>query len=340
MQRALELARLGRGRVAPNPLVGAVVVHGDRILGEGFHRAFGGPHAEVHAVDDALQKGHAALLSSSTLYVNLEPCSHHGKTPPCTDLILHHRIPHVVIANTDPFPAVNGNGIERLRAAGVIVETGVEVERGRWLNRRFFRFHEQQRPWIILKWAESLDGFLGPWSTDPKARRVSGPDAHRLVHRWRSEEAAIAVGSGTAVTDNPRLTVREWPGQDPVRVLFDRSGKVTGPLHLYDGSVRTLRFTCSPGVARTGVTTIVLDPDRSFYRQAFQRLYEEGLQSVLVEGGSMTLRNLIAESLWDEARIFTASHRLGDGVPPVTIRGRTLSVEKVGDDTLTRLLPE
>lgn len=339
MQRALDLARLGAGQVAPNPLVGAVLVHGDRILGEGFHVRFGGPHAEVNAVEDAIRRGHESLLREAELYVTLEPCAHHGKTPPCTDLILHHGIPRVYIANTDPFPQVNGRGIERLRSAGVEVQTGLEGEAGRWLNRRFFKYHEKQRPWILLKWAESLDGYLGPEPGQGGDRKISGPEAHRLVHRWRSEESAIAVGSGTALHDNPRLDVREWPGRSPVRILFDRNGKVNGPLHLFDGSVRTIRFTQGISDPIAGAETVSLPPGVSFYHKAFAWLHEAGLQSVLVEGGSLTLNNLLAAGLWDEARVFSSETRLGRGIPPVRIQGRTLSTEKVGRDTLTQLIP-
>ncbi len=339
MERALELARLGLGRVAPNPLVGAVLYQDGIILGEGYHEVFGGPHAEVRAVEDALRRGHEQRLKSSTLFVNLEPCSHHGKTPPCTDLILRYGIPKVVIANSDPFPAVNGTGIERLRAAGVDVLVGLEAEAGRWLNRRFFKFHEAKRPWILLKWAASLDGFLGMKTNDPVRRRISGPEAHRLVHRWRSEESAIAVGSITALNDNPQLTVREWPGQSPVRVLFDRTGRVQGNLQLFDGSVRTIRFSQKKMGPTAGVEEICLEEGSRFYHDAFTQLYNLGLQSVLVEGGSVTLNNLIAENLWDEARIFTAPVRLGSGVPAVMIQGKAVSTERIGDDLLTILHP-
>ncbi|MFN8181565.1 MAG: bifunctional diaminohydroxyphosphoribosylaminopyrimidine deaminase/5-amino-6-(5-phosphoribosylamino)uracil reductase RibD [Bacteroidia bacterium] len=340
MERALELARLGLGRVAPNPLVGAVLVQDGMILGEGYHEVFGGPHAEVRAVEDALRRGHEQRLKSSTLFVNLEPCSHHGKTPPCTDLILRYGIPKVVVANTDPFPAVNGTGIECLRAAGVEVQVGIEAEAGRWLNRRFFKFHVANRPWILLKWAASLDGFLGAKTNDPVGRRVSGSEAHRLVHRWRSEESAIAVGSATALNDNPQLTVREWPGRSPVRILFDRTGRVQGDLHLFDGSVRTIRFSQKIVGPTAGMEEIRLEEGSHFYRDAFASLYDLGLQSVLVEGGSVTLNNLISENLWDEARIFTSPVHLGEGVPAVSVQGRTLSTEQIGNDLLTVLVPK
>uniref|UniRef100_UPI003592F691 bifunctional diaminohydroxyphosphoribosylaminopyrimidine deaminase/5-amino-6-(5-phosphoribosylamino)uracil reductase RibD n=1 Tax=Persicitalea sp. TaxID=3100273 RepID=UPI003592F691 len=221
MQRALQLAEYGRGYVSPNPMVGCVLVADGRVIGEGWHRNYGGPHAEVQAVRDAEKRGNADLLKSATAYVTLEPCSHFGKTPPCANLLINKKIKKVVVANHDPNPLVAGRGLTLLKNAGIEVESGILAEEGQELNRRFFTFFCKKRPYIILKWAETADGFIGAAGGKPIA--ISNGYSSQRVHRWRSEEDAILVGRNTAFNDNPRLNVRHWPGQNPVRVVLDRN---------------------------------------------------------------------------------------------------------------------
>lgn len=239
MHRCLQLARLGAGAVAPNPMVGAVLVHEGRIIGEGYHRQYGCPHAEVDCLQSVLE-GDKHLIPQSILYVSLEPCAHFGKTPPCADLIIGHKIPHVVVGCRDPFPAVNGKGIEKLQAAGTHVEAGVLEAACRKLNERFFTFHQQHRPYVVLKWAQTADGKMA--KDGPERLLISNAMTNRLVHRWRSEEMAILVGTNTAWADNPSLTTRLWPGPNPVRLVVDLHLRLPKNLHLFDASAPTLVF--------------------------------------------------------------------------------------------------
>ena len=239
MYRCLQLAQAGAGHVAPNPMVGAVLVYNNRIIGEGYHREYGMPHAEVNCIA-SVKKEDLRLVNKSVMYVSLEPCAHYGKTPPCADLIIQYRIPKVVVGCRDPFPEVNGKGIEKLLAAGVNVTTGILEKECRELNKRFFTFHTQRIPYIVLKWAQSSDGAIA--ATDGSAIQISNAYSSILVHRWRSEEAAILVGTRTAMLDDPALTTRLWPGKNPVRLVIDRELKLPVSLRLFDESVPTVIF--------------------------------------------------------------------------------------------------
>ena len=312
MHRAIELARLASGYVAPNPMVGCVIVHQGRIIGEGYHEKFGGPHAEVNAIASVSD---VSLLADSTLYVTLEPCAHFGKTPPCSNLIIEKRIPRVVVGSLDPFPAVNGKGIEQLRMAGVQVETNVLAEECRFLNRRFFTFHEKQRPYVILKWAQSSDGFMDIDRSNGQVGSfmISHPDTQVLVHGWRAEEAAIVIGKNTLLNDNPSLTVRRVKGNNPLRVVL-----VSQPIDLST-------YQLSSAEAATWVLTDSAESSDGSIRHmacgnvhdvasALRRLYDENVLSVLVEGGARVLQSFIESGLWDEARIITGDKELGLGL--------------------------
>lgn len=295
MRRCLQLARCGEAGAPPNPMVGAVIVCDSRIIGEGYHRRCGGPHAEVNAINSVKEKD---LLSRSTIYVSLEPCAHYGKTPPCADLIIETGIRRVVIGCTDPFAKVNGLGIKKLREAGCEVQVGVLEQECRELNRRFFTFHEKHRPWIILKWAQSNDGFIG------KDERVilSNALTQTLVHRLRARSGAILVGTNTALMDNPTLTTRFWPGPTPLRLTIDRRGTLPPTLHLKDNSTPTVIYS------HENIEEILAD------------LYARGIQSLLVEGGAKLLQSFIEKGLWDEARIETAPLCLGQGTKAPTLK--------------------
>lgn len=343
MQRCLELAANGLGRVSPNPLVGAVIVHENRIIGEGYHRKYGEAHAEVNAIDQVLQKqgGAGGLLKKATLYVNLEPCAHQGKTPPCTDLIIKHGIPRVVIGVKDPSEKVAGKGIGQLREAGIEVVTGVLEEEASELNHRFITMNTRRRPYIILKWAETAQGYFAP--QESKQHWITGPLAKKLVHRWRSEEDAVMVGYRTALTDNPRLTVREWSGRDPVRIVVDPDLGLPANLHLFDHTVKTVVFNklktdvVAPpaGGAKGDIWYVQLESMDYLPQMVLYQLFLMDIQSVIIEGGVKTLQAFIWHGLWDEARIFTGTNELSEGIPAPVINGRKVSEEAVGPDRLS-----
>ncbi len=301
MYRCLQLARQGAGTTAPNPMVGAVLVHGQRIIGEGFTQPYGQAHAEVMCIG-SVTEADKALLPFSTLYVSLEPCAHFGKTPPCADLIIQSDIPAVVIGCTDPFAAVNGKGIERLRQAGIAVTEPVLEAACKALNKRFFTFHTLGRPYIFLKWAQSADGFIA----GPAGRTtISHAATNRLVHRRRSEEAAILVGTQTALTDNPQLTVRHWPGPQPLRLVVDRHNRLPASLHLLDGHHPTTVFTYQEKVQQGQTTYCRITPGTDELTQLLQHLHRMNVNSVLVEGGAILLQQFIQQQLWDEAMVIT-----------------------------------
>ena len=335
MQRCLDLARNGLGHTAPNPMVGAVIVHEGRVIGEGFHTACGKPHAEVEAVTQV--KDHT-LLAESTLYINLEPCNHQGRTPPCTDLILQKGIRRVVIGQTDPHETAGG-GIERLRSHGVEVITGVLEDQCRHLNCRFNTFHQQKRPYIILKWAQSKDGYVDTHRTDPATQppaRITDDSCRRLVHKWRSEEQAILAGSGTIRMDNPRLDVRHWAGRNPLRITIDRQGVCasTGDLHVTDGSTPTLVYTNVVTPAQHNLEFVRISSDEPVWPQILADLYARDIQSVLIEGGPTLLKTLIDSNLWDEARVFIGPGWLGDGIKAPEFPFQPVESEPVGQSDL------
>jgi diaminohydroxyphosphoribosylaminopyrimidine deaminase/5-amino-6-(5-phosphoribosylamino)uracil reductase len=318
MRRALDLARLGTGYARPNPVVGCVITHEGRIIGEGWHQQYGGPHAEVNAVASVTEPD---LLPRSRVYVTLEPCSHFGKTPPCADLLIEKQVAEVVVCNLDPNPLVAGRGIARLREAGIRVETGVLEQEGRWLNRRFFTFQEQQRPYVVLKWAETADGYLAGPYFQPVA--ISGPLAQVLVHQWRTEEQAILVGTRTALHDNPRLTAREWHGQNPTRLVIDKNLCLPPTHHLLDGSQPTIVYTYRERTNTTNLDFEMLSEAEDLFPQILQNLYARNVQSVLVEGGPTVLTSLLKDGLWDEARVIRSPKRLNGGVaaPHIALTG-------------------
>ena len=332
MRRALELAQLGTGYARPNPLVGCVVTHEDRIIGEGWHRQYGGPHAEVNALAAVADQ---ALLKEARVYVTLEPCAHHGQTPPCADLLIASGVPEVVVCNEDPFPLVAGRGITKLRAAGVHVETGLLAEEGRWLNRRFFTFQEKKRPYLVLKWAETADGFLAGRYYQPV--KISGPQAHLLTHQWRAEEQAILVGTRTALHDNPHLSLRDWPGQQPLRLTIDKNLCLPPTHNLLDGSQPTLIYTYRQPYHQLNLDLVTLSEADDLLPQVLHDLYQRQVQSVLVEGGPTVLNALLDAGLWDEIRVFRAPLKLGQGIaaPRLGLSGLR-SVENVGPDELFR----
>lgn len=313
MTRCLSLARGGAGNVAPNPMVGAVIVHQGQIIGEGFHRRCGEAHAEVNAIASVKDE---SLLKEATLYVNLEPCSHYGKTPPCAELIIRKQIPRVVVGCLDPFPEVSGRGVRMLRGAGVEVVTGV-MEREAWeLNRDFMTMQQLKRPYIYMKWAQSADGFMDRVRTDSSSPAVvlSSAEILRRVHRLRAHVSAIMVATQTALLDNPSLTVRHWAGKSPVRVVLDRTLRIPSGNHLLDGSVRTLIFTAQKAASRKNVEYITIDFEQSVLPQVLHELYLRRLNSLMVEGGATLLGHFLREGLWDQMFVETAPVYLGAGV--------------------------
>jgi len=310
--RCIQLAKNGLCNAAPNPMVGAVIVHNDTIIGEGYHIRCGEAHAEVNAVRSVKDE---SLLKESTIYVSLEPCSHHGKTPPCADLIINKGIPRVVVGCQDPFSLVAGRGIAKLREAGIEVKVGVLEEECRQLIRRFVTFNTLRRPFITLKWAESADGFIDLHRTEGHPYIFSSPLSSMLVHKRRAEHSAILVGRRTALLDNPSLTTRNWYGKNPVRMVIDKDLTLPKHLALFDGSVRTLVFTQREDISnRPNVEHIHLDFKIDILPQIMEVLYKEKLQSLMVEGGSILLQSFIDAGCWDEAYIEQSDAHLKDGV--------------------------
>ncbi|WP_297903159.1 bifunctional diaminohydroxyphosphoribosylaminopyrimidine deaminase/5-amino-6-(5-phosphoribosylamino)uracil reductase RibD [uncultured Parabacteroides sp.] len=324
MARCIELAKGGKGNTSPNPMVGAVIVHKGRIIGEGFHRKCGEAHAEVNAVASVKDE---SLLKDSTIYVSLEPCSHYGKTPPCAELIIRKGIPRVVVGCLDPFPEVSGRGVRMLREAGIEVVTGVMEKEARALNKAFMTLQTKGRPYIILKWAQSEDGFMDRLRSDVSepVAVLSSPATSRLVHKLRSEVAAIMVGTRTALLDNPSLNVRHWSGNSPVRVVLDRRLVIPDSYRLLDNSLRTLVFTERERENRENVEYIRIDFDRPVIKQVLGHLSALKLDSLLVEGGACLINSFVEADLWDEARVETAPVRLYQGVHAPVLRKGAVS---------------
>lgn len=331
MRRAIELAGLGLGTVSPNPLVGCVVVHQNRIIGEGWHQQFGGPHAEVNAIQSIQD---TTLLAGSTVYVNLEPCSHVGKTPPCADLLVSKRVKRVVIANRDPNPKVAGKGIRKLQEAGIEITEGILYDEGRWLNRRFFANMEEGIPYVILKWAETTDGKIA--AVGPVPSWISNTMSRQRVHQWRTQEDAVLVGARTAEIDNPFLTVREWSGRNPVRVVIDPSLRLPNSLHLFDGTQPTLRYNRVRDNGKPNLELIKIDGD-DLIPGILKNLVQRDIGSIIVEGGTQTLAAFIAGGFWHEARIFKSPSELGQGLQAPQILGDLVCEENLSGDTLTIL---
>ncbi|MCO4294489.1 bifunctional diaminohydroxyphosphoribosylaminopyrimidine deaminase/5-amino-6-(5-phosphoribosylamino)uracil reductase RibD [Solitalea sp. MAHUQ-68] len=339
IKRCIELALNGLGSVSPNPMVGAVIVCDGKIIGEGYHKKYGQAHAEVNAINAVLSKYDNAdeLLKRSTIYVSLEPCAHHGKTPPCADLIIKHSISKVVVGCVDPFAQVSGRGIERLKNAGIEVISGVLEKDCLALNKRFIIQQTQKRPYIILKWAQTAKGNFAP--ANGAEFWISGKRSKQLVHKWRTEEDAILIGSRTALIDNPQLTAREWVGKNPVRVVVDRELKLPSTLNIFDKSAKTIVYN----ELKIGVTDNIHFNSLEFneYLPQFMmyQLYLQDIQSVIIEGGANLLNQFIGYGLWDEARIFTSkaiqkSINEENWIKAPVIKGNLISTEMLDDDEL------
>jgi len=328
MRRCFELARLGQGTVAPNPMVGAVIVHGDRIIGEGYHKRYGQDHAEVNAVQ-AVRDEHRYLLPDSTLYVSLEPCSFHGNTPACTDLILRERIPRVVVSCLDLTPEVSGQGVRRLREQGVEVEVGLLAEQGRALAQSRNVFVTQQRPFVTLKYAQTSNGYFAP--SGNRQFWISNAYSKRLVHRLRAEHAAIVVGTRTARIDNPQLNNRLYGHRSPLRIVLDRTLVLPPDLRVFDGSQPTVVVTEREAKDRPNLSYWQLD-FRRLLPQLLQRLFQEKIGTLLVEGGVTLLRQFIEQEQWDTAYVFTGNAQLSDGLPaPLLPYGPKSQIQLAGD---------
>ena len=330
--RCIQLAKNGFGTTYPNPMVGSVIVHNNKIIGEGWHYKSGTPHAEVMAINSVKDK---SLLAQSTIYVSLEPCSYTGKTPPCSDLIIENKIPRVVIGSTDPHPNVSGNGIERLEKAGIEVKSGVCKLKCDDLNKRFFTFHTKKRPYIILKWAATKDGYIAPVEQDEgKPFWITSPLSKQLVHEWRSQEASILVGTNTAIKDDPRLDTREVYGNNPVRLSIDKDLKIPNGHALLKNDIPTVIFTSKSKESIDNLKYERLDWSKSIPEQILTYCYENQLQSILIEGGTKLLQSFIDANLWDEARVFTGASLLGSGISQPKLNTYPIMEESSGGDSL------
>lgn len=337
IKRCIEIAKNGLGTTAPNPMVGCVIVHHDKIIGEGFTSPYGGPHAEINAINSVENK---ALLSQSTLYATLEPCSHFGKTPPCADAIVQYKIPKIVIGTIDTHSKVAGKGIEKLKASGCDVIVGVSENEVTWHHRRFFTFHNKKRPYIILKWAQSADGFIAPQTrTEQKPVWITNVLSRQLVHKWRTEEPAILVGTNTALEDNPSLTVRDWTGKNPVRVVLDKNQRLSKNLNIFDNhaptiSISKLRENQKHDTENKTQEFLDWDLKNRIAQQICTILYNHDIISIIIEGGRQTLQTFIDENIWDEARVFTGTVNFQTGTKAPTFSGTLISEEPILNDIL------
>jgi len=333
MKRCLQLAALGAGHVAPNPMVGAVLVHEGTIIGEGYHQQYGQAHAEVNCIK-SVHETDKNRIGQSTLYVSLEPCSHFGKTPPCAKLIIENEIPEVVIGCRDPNELVNGKGIALLKEAGINVTEDVLKKECIELNKRFFTFHTLHRPYIILKWAQSSDGKIG--GANGERISISSDLTNRQVHQWRSEEASILIGTNTANNDDPVLNTRLWSGRDPVRLVIDRKLRLSSSLHLFDRTISTIVFNTMKEEINDNLLYVKIPDTADFLQTMMTILYEKNIQSVLIEGGAKLLQSFIDSGWWDEARIITNEKlMIGNGVvAPVLLNASLMANQKIDSDTI------
>lgn len=333
MQRCIKLAEKGLGKTFPNPLVGSVIVHQDNIIGEGWHQKAGSSHAEVNAIFNVQNK---EFLSKSTLYVSLEPCNHFGKTPPCSDLIIKNKIPRVVIASTDPNPLVAGEGIEKLKKAGCEVIIGVLKKEADFLNRRFFTFHNLKRPYVILKWAQTKDNFIAPFQKktgNPEIFWITNNHSKQRVHKWRSEEAAILVGVQTVINDNPKLTTREWTGNNPLRIVIDPNGRTPEDSKLFQDNIPTLFLTKKPiKLFSNKKEQKIISPFS--IKNILKECYKLNIQSIIIEGGLRTLESFIKDNLWDEARVFKTDKKLKTGIMAPKLEKKSSQSEMYEGDIL------
>jgi diaminohydroxyphosphoribosylaminopyrimidine deaminase/5-amino-6-(5-phosphoribosylamino)uracil reductase len=338
IKRCIELAQNGLGTTYPNPMVGSVIVYENQIIGEGWHKKAGEPHAEVNAVRSVKDK---SLLKKAAIYVSLEPCSHFGKTPPCCDLIIANQIPNVVVGTVDPNEKVAGQGILKLIEAGANVTVGVLEDECNELNKRFFTFHQKKRPYIILKWAESQDGFLAPEKTISQDRKpiwITNTYSRQLVHKWRTEEQAILVGTQTVIDDNPKLNARNWSGNNPVRVVIDRENKIDQNSFIFDDTVKTIIFSNENKKTSTTNTQFeVIDFSKNIIPEILDVLYKNQIQSIIIEGGRQTLQSFIDENVWDEARIFVGKQSFGNGTKAPIISRKNNSKTTILSDELIQI---
>ena len=330
MKRCLTLAKLGLGKTTPNPMVGAVVVCDDKIIGEGFHERSGGNHAEVEAINDVKNK---TLLKKSSLYINLEPCNHYGKTPPCTDLIIKKKIPRVIVGSMDPNPKVNGSGIQKLKDNNINVKSGVLKDECDILNKRFFCYYNNNRPYIILKWAESEDGFISPinqkegeifWITTYESRQIS--------HKWRSEEDSIVVGINTIQKDNPKLTSRYWNGKSPIPVIIDPRNRININSKIFKNNSKLIHFIDNK-TKIINKNSMQIDFNTSL-NEILKTLHKSKINSILVEGGKKTIQKFIDNNLWDEARYFVGNKKIYKGILAPVIKNRNWTKKTISQDIL------
>lgn len=333
IKRCIELAKNGLGTTYPNPLVGSVIVYENKIIGEGWHKKSGEPHAEVNAVNSVKDK---SLLSKSTIYVSLEPCSHFGKTPPCCDLIIANNIPNVVIGTVDPNEKVAGKGIKKLIEAGKNVTVGVLEDECKELNKRFFTFHQKQRPYIILKWAETLDGFIAPKEkVEQKPVWITNPYSRQLVHKWRSEEHAILVGTQTVIDDNPTLTVRDWTGNNPIRIVLDRKNRIPKESSIFNNEATTILISDENQTSEdSNLIFETIDFDGNIAEEIVKILFKNNIQSVIIEGGRQMLQTFIDANIWDEARVFRGTISFGSGTKAPTLNSKLVEKQNIVDDQL------
>jgi diaminohydroxyphosphoribosylaminopyrimidine deaminase/5-amino-6-(5-phosphoribosylamino)uracil reductase len=340
LSRCIELAKNGLGTTYPNPMVGSVIVYEGKIIGEGWHKKAGEPHAEVNAINAVKDK---SLLKKATIYVSLEPCSHFGKTPPCCDLIIKNKIPNVVIGTVDPNVKVAGNGIKKLIEAGIHVTVGILEAECNELNKRFFTFHKKKRPYIILKWAESQDGFIAPEEILRKTQNdiekkpvwITNTYSRQLVHKWRSEEQAILVGTQTVIDDNPKLNTRDWAGNNPVRVVLDLNNRIPEENAVFDNQIKTIVFTKSINTANKENTIFErIDFEQDITPQILEVLYQHQIQSVIIEGGRQTLQTFIDANLWDEARVFVGNLSFKSGTKAPILTKKPFRKLMIGNDEL------
>lgn len=333
IKRCIELAKNGLGTTYPNPLVGSVIVYNDTIIGEGWHKKAGEPHAEVNAINSVKDK---SLLRNSTIYVSLEPCSHFGKTPPCCDLIIKNRIPNVVIGTIDPNEKVAGNGIKKLIEAGINVTIGVLEAECNELNKRFFTFHQKKRPYIILKWAQTADGFIAPKEKqENKPVWITNTYSRQLVHKWRTEEQAILVGTQTVIDDNPKLDARDWFGKNPIRVILDQNNRIPKNSHVLDNQLKTIIFCKSTAtIDEENRIFEVIDFKQNIVKQIINVLFRHHIQSLIIEGGSNTIQTFIDEGCWDEARIFSSQNTFSSGIKAPKIEKDQAEKYSIGNDEL------
>lgn len=333
IERCIQLAKNGLGTTYPNPMVGSVIVYDNKIIGEGWHRKAGEPHAEVNAINSVKDK---SLLDKATIYVSLEPCSHFGKTPPCCDLIIKNKIPNVVIGTVDPNVKVAGNGIKRLIEAGTKVTVSVLENECNELNKRFFTFHQKKRPYIILKWAESQDGFIAPQSkTEQKPVWITNPYSRQLVHKWRSEEQAILVGTQTVIDDNPKLDVRDWTGCNPIRVVLDQNNRIPNNRQVFDNQNKTIVISKTiQNVAQENLIFEIVDLEKNTAQQLAEAMYGHQIQSIIIEGGRQTLQTFIDANLWDEARVFIGTTLFTAGTRAPALSKSYCTKQKIGSDEL------